>query len=124
MWITTQKGFYSVVAFDPERDPAAGPKLPAGTHFLVRARARADLEALQRWIPDLIVREDSTADYRFRTVVSRVDWDRVLTSEAGLIDYANFKDRVGKTMGDDREELYTRVWAILRAIREDERDRR
>jgi hypothetical protein len=118
MWIVTQKGFYSVVAYDHDLDPMDGEKPSRGTHLLVRARARADLEALRQWIPELTVREDSTADYRLRTVVSRVDWNRGLVSESGMVDYtSDFKGRVGQVLGMDREALYTQVWAILRGIR-------
>jgi len=121
MWIVTQKGFYSIVAYDPERDPVDGPKPPPGRNLLVRTRARSDLEALRRWIPALAVREDPMADYQYRAVVSRVDWDRVLTSEAGMVDYtSDFKGRVGQVLGSDREDLYTRVWGLLGRIRETE----
>jgi hypothetical protein len=119
MWLITQHGAYSVVAYDPHRDPVAAERRSAGTNLLVRARARRDLEALRRWLPDLEVREDPAADYRFRTVVSPPEWDRVLISEARLIDYPNFKSRVAETLGSEREALYTRVWTILRSLQEE-----
>ena len=121
MWILTQHGAYSVVAYDPERDLADGPNHPTGTHLLVRGRADRDIEALRRWIPDLEVNEDRTADYRYRSVLSRTDWVRAMASEAAVIDYTtDFKGRVGEVLGSDREGLYTQVWGILRGIREDE----
>jgi hypothetical protein len=119
MWVLTQHGAYSVVAYDPDRDLADGPKPPAGTHLLVRARARGDLEALRQWIPDLLVHEDRKADYPYRAVVSRAEWDGAMAAEAAIVDYTtDFKGRVGEVLGLDREALYTQVWAILRGIRD------
>src|SRR5918996_4129473 len=118
MWLATQNGFYSVVAYDPNKDPVVGPKPSAGTHLLVRARARGDLEALRQSISDLAVREDPMADYRYRAVVSRADWDRAMVAEAAMVDYtSDFKGRVGELQGVDRETLYTQIWATLRRIR-------
>jgi hypothetical protein len=117
MWLATQNGFYSVVAYDARRDPSPGPKRPGRNSLLVRARARADIEALRRWIRDLDVREDLRADYRYRAVVSRAEWDRAMLAEAARVDYAtDFKGRVGEVMGLDREALYTEIWAILRRL--------
>jgi hypothetical protein len=117
MWLATQNGFYSVVAYDARRDPSPGPKWPGRKCLLVRARARADLDALRRWIPDIHIREDAAADYRYRAVVSRSDWDRTLAKEASQIDYeTSFKARVGQVLGFERESLYTQVWDILRGI--------
>ena len=118
MWVLTQHGAYFLVAYDPDQDPVEGDRPAAGTHLLVRARARGDLEALRQWIPDLAVREDPIADYRYRTVVSRADWDGAMAAEAAMVDYtSDFKGRVGQVLGLDREALYTQVWAILRGIR-------
>jgi hypothetical protein len=113
----TQHGAYSLVAYDPNKDPVEDESPPAGTHLLVRARARGDLEALRQWIPDLAVREDRSADYPYRALVSRVDWDAAMAGETALVDYTtDFKGQVGEVMGMEREALYTQVWAILRRI--------
>jgi hypothetical protein len=51
VWVFTQGGFYSVVAYDPSRDH--GGKTRGENLLLVRARVRNDLEQLRRWIPNL-----------------------------------------------------------------------
>jgi hypothetical protein len=118
MWIFTQNGTYSVVAYDPDQDPVEGERPAAGEHLLVRARARRDLLALRQWIPELLVHENRKADYPYRAVVSRAEWDGAMVAEAAMVDYTtNFKGRVGQVLGLDREALYTQVWAILRGIR-------
>jgi hypothetical protein len=121
MWLITQNGAYSVVAYDPDRDPVKGERPPAGTHLLVRARASGDLEAIRYWVPDLAVGEDRTADYPYRAVISRADWDRAMAAEAAMVDYpTDLKGRVGEVMGVEREALYTQVWGILRGIRDEQ----
>jgi hypothetical protein len=114
VWVFTQNGFYSVVAYDPARDhggPTRGEDL-----VLVRARVGDDLEALRRWFPDLEIREHRRADYRFRTVLGRADWKRILEAEVDSLDYTNFKNRVAHNQGHKRHEAYMRVWDAMRQL--------
>ncbi len=105
MWLLTTQGFYSVVEDRGSPD-----------HVLVRARAREDLEALQVQVPDLSIWEDSAADYRFRARLSRVEWIQAVAQMAAAVDYDNFKNAVRDRQGSARAQLYSTVWAALRAL--------
>ena len=105
MWVFTTAGFYSVVAHRTRHG-----------YVLVRARTRADMEALKAWIPDLQVFEDQAADYRWRAAVTTANWQNALASLAGAIDYDNFKDAVAERQGHDRARIYSGVWSLLRVL--------
>lgn len=115
MWIFTQTGFYSVVAYDPSMDHGQREANKADL-LLVRARVRKDLEELRRWIPDLDIREDTNADYRFRSLVGRNDWKRVLDAEVDALSYPNFKNRVAQRDTDERHHAYAAVWTAMRKL--------
>ena len=104
MWLLTTQGFYSVVE---DREDA--------NRVLVRARAREDLEALKRQIPDLQIQEtlDADHDYGWRDCVTRDQWVEATAELAGETDYPNFKSAVDARQGAERERLYSRVWAQL-----------
>ncbi len=108
MWLFTTQGFYSVVAHrdDPSR-------------VIVRARAREDLEALKRQIPDMRIFNDESADYRWRAVVTQTAWVAAAAVLAAGIDYPNFKAAVAERQGIERERLYTRVWAEMLGLQEE-----
>ena len=109
MWLITTTGFYSVVQKPWDR------KL--GT-LTVRARARADLDALRAaGLPELgDVLEDSNADYRFRAQAPKSAVARALQAQVSAIDYDNFKSTVGKRQGKKRAHTYLDVWGALRPI--------
>jgi hypothetical protein len=104
MWLFTTQGFYSVVE---DRDDA--------DRVLVRARAREDLEALKRQIPDLEIHETPPPahDYGYRAFVTKDQWREAAARLAGEIDYDNFKNAVHDRQGRDREHLYHEVWHKL-----------
>lgn len=107
MWLVTTQGFYSVVADrdDPHR-------------VLVRARTRADIEALGEQIPDLDPFEDPEADYHWRAFIDRADWERAVVRLTEAIDYPNFKAGVGERQGPERAALYEELWWKLRALQD------
>ena len=105
MWLITAQGFYSVVA---DRDDS--------TCVVIRARDPADLEALGRQIPDLVVFETPGRDYRWRAHVTRVDWERAAAELAAEIDYPNFKDAVAVRQGPERAHLFLEIWSALRRL--------
>ena len=110
MWVFTTDGFFSVVAH------RARPGF-----VLVRARAREDLEALAHRIPRLVMEEDVDADYRWRAVVSRAEWQNALAGMAGKIDYDNFKNAVADRAGARRAALYGEVWSLMRPLHDEHR---
>ena len=111
MWLITTTGFYSVVQKPWDR------KL--GT-LTVRARARADLEALRA--DSLPERgeglEDVNADYRFRAQAPKAAVARAAQAQVSAIDYDNFKSAVGKRQGRERAHIYLDVWGALRQIQD------
>jgi hypothetical protein len=114
MWILTQDGFYSVVAYSPERDQS---DLGGDDgDLLVRARTERDLGALRTHLPTLKIRRDESADYRFRTVVKRDEWVAYVSTAVRDLDYVNFKGRVAACQGSERARIYGRVWAELHQL--------
>jgi len=103
MWLTTTRGFYSVVE---HRD---NPEM-----VLVRGRKRAHLEALQELcefpLPDVSL--DPKADYPFRMTVPKAVVARLAYEFVMNIDYPNFKSEAVKR---DRQatDVYHSVWSAL-----------
>lgn len=101
MWLMTTRGFHSAVAHrdDPDR-------------VLVRARCRADIEALG----DLLAGEPillQDADYAWRVEATRAEWQAAVRVLAAEIDYPNFK---GAIRDDAHHAAYLAVWSALRAL--------
>ena len=111
MWLITAIGFYSIV----QKTEDGG----AGT-LTVRARARADLEALRtKYLPELgVIVERDDADYRFRAQAPQAAVAEAVRRAVADIDYDNFKDAVGERQGLAREGVYHRVWHELLAIQQ------
>lgn len=106
MWLITPIGFFSVV--QKPTDAAAGT-------LTIRARVRADLEALrEQHLPGLgEVVESHTNDYRFRAVAPRYEVANAMAAMVNGLDYANFKNQVSKVQGASRAHLYHDVWDVL-----------
>ncbi len=111
MWLMTTRGFYSAVS--------AGPGL-----VQIRARRRADLEALLELLPASrrrIVRT-ATADYPWRVVTTARGWRRAAAALAGEAEaYTNFKAAV-QAGNAGRARLYHEVWSTLMAIEREEEE--
>jgi len=109
MWLITTTGFYSVVQKPWDR---------ATDTLTVRARARADLDALREaGLPELgEIKDDPKADYRFRAQAPRAAVARVVEAQVKAIDYDNFKSAVAKRQGSARANLYHGVWDVLYRI--------
>lgn len=109
MWLLTAQGFYSAVAHRDEPDT-----------IIVRARTRADIEALRAQIPGLEPIENLTADYRWRAFVTREQWRGAVASLAEKIDYDNFKNAVRDRQGRERAHTYHEVWRELMSLQQEE----
>jgi hypothetical protein len=109
MWLLTTTGFYSIVRKPRDRE--------AGT-LTVRARARADLDALRaRYLPALgDIVESETTDYRFRAQAPQAAVAEAVRRAVADIDYDNFKDAVAERQGRAREQVYHQVWHDLLRI--------
>ena len=106
MWVITSLGFFSIVCKPGDAK--------AGT-LTIRARVKADLEALRKQaLPTLgPISENMGSDYRFRAKAKREDVVKALTKIVEQIDYENFKDKVAETQGYKRAEIYEGVWSTL-----------
>ncbi|HEX7088663.1 MAG TPA: hypothetical protein VF192_00910, partial [Longimicrobiales bacterium] len=117
MWLVTTQGFYSAVAHWKKPDI-----------ILVRARVRADLNRLERQLPDANIKRrvyrDKRADYPYRIELTREEWATALMDLAVKIDYGNFKSAVGRRQGWNREKVYHRVWDVLVDLEPDHWGRR
>lgn len=109
MWLITTTGFYSIVEKPWDK---------TGGTLTLRARARADLEALRAaGLPELgEVLEDADADYRFRAQAPKAAVARAVQTQVSAIDYDNFKSAVGKRQGHERERIYHNTWHSLHEI--------
>lgn len=121
MWVFTQRGFVSVVEYDPKQDkhkgsPFAGLTQRRGSHVLVRSRVRNDLEDLRRVVPNMKIFDDTSADYKFRAVVRRKDFNKWLLLSADEIDYdSHFKEAAAQNSrgATGRYSAYMSVWSAL-----------
>jgi hypothetical protein len=103
----TAIGFFSIV------------EKPTGT-ICVRARTKGDLKAFVELIPGCgkMIRTPK-ADYPWRVLMPRSDFDREFYRLAGTINYDNFKSRVAET-NPERAMLYGPVWSHLMQIEREE----
>lgn len=105
MWVASVYGWFSVSESSVEPGK-----------IQVRARERADLEALQAatGIASPII-ETPTADYRFRLLVSRSAWvDVVAKTLAESVTYRNFKNAISATPGQRHKcPAYHEVWGVM-----------
>ncbi len=118
MWIFTRYGFFSAVC---ARQGDGGYGAPVDRdRIMVRARARAHLEALQARFPDQLgsceIRESSATDYAFRILLSKSAWSDVMAELARDIDYGNFKSEVARHQGSAGaayEDTLHEVWGTM-----------
>jgi hypothetical protein len=106
MWILTTLGFFSIVQHQDDR-----------TLVMVRARVRADLEALIQaagWEVPII--RTPYRDYPYRVIVTQRRAAQALSKLATDLDYTNFKSAVGQRQGHQRAMAYHAVWHDLQAI--------
>jgi hypothetical protein len=119
VWIMTQNGFYSVIAYEQKLDRvpwptsrvkdlvATGQKL-----LLVRGRSEDDMKYLVAQIPGAEYAE-TNGDYLYRAVVTEQEWTVFMAEQTEKIDYGNFKNRITQTQGSERHDIYMSVWSAL-----------
>lgn len=105
MWLFSVEGMLSVV--EKPGDAEAGV-------LTVRARVKADLEALRKHLPGApAIAATPGNDYPYRL---RADREELALASAQMVrdlHYANFKAAVAQQQGARREKVYHRVWAAL-----------
>jgi hypothetical protein len=118
MWISSVVGTFSVVQAGPE--PGKRPDAPR--KLMVRARVRRHLELLQRDHPSLrrypIIESEPHRDYRWRIIVPRTTFARVVAAMVEELDYQNFKGACAAS--PDLDPAYNTalhdVWAVFRRL--------
>jgi hypothetical protein len=118
MWLNSVLGTFSVVqaGVEPGRRPSAARKL------MVRARLRRHLELLQRDHPSLrrypIIESEPHRDYRWRIIVPRTTFARVVAAMVEKLDYQNFKSAAAAS--PDLDPAYVDalhdVWSVFRRL--------
>jgi len=106
MWIYTTIGFFSVV--EDRKDKKK---------LCVRSRHGGDLDAFRkRYCPSLgpTTVSKGHSDYAARAFAGKRAFANAMFRIAGDIDYTNYKSRVMKTQGWDREGIYMRVWGVMK----------
>lgn len=105
-WFFTTIGFFSVT------EPRDGD----GKTLQVRARVLSDLTALRKqFLPELgSIRSKIGTDYPYRSFISKEDFALGMARIVLSIDYSNFKATVDKKQGLAREQLYMKVWQVMR----------
>jgi ASC-1-like (ASCH) protein len=98
MWISTNKGFISIVR-DRQNDDA----------LLVRARRKQHLEEIFPEFKSSII-ETRHADYRWRVFIKEKDVMVIIARQISLIDYDNFKNSV---RDEDLHDAYSEVWSVM-----------
>jgi len=121
MWLLTDRGFFSVVAYDRQKARRSGlPDHDDPENWLV---VRTRVEADARWAAERTGAEvfEITGDYRFRLIVPRAVWRGVVAEAIDAIEYGNFKNRVMDVQGIGRERVYGHVWRELLSLQSAER---
>lgn len=114
MWVFTKSGFYSAIEYEPHRHPEEAEQIGAvgGSHVLVRGRVQKDIDVLAERCGSRVMCDDS-ADYMFRTIISRQSWADFLAQSAQDIDYGNFKSTI---KDHDRHSAYMGVWSAVHSL--------
>lgn len=128
IWLFTEDGFYSVVTYERTRDHGrlhesrpelADDPIMDGQILLVRTRDDDDMKRLvAKFAVPIRYRATPNADYPFKMLLAREEWARYLSEAARDMDYLSFKDRVTKTIGRDRHDVYMSVWSIMHRLRD------
>ena len=102
MWLFTKQGFYSIVSKGDDQ-------------WHVRARARKDLENLNRLAgTDHAIHRSNDADYRWRLVMPGAEARALIGKLAEDIDYSNFKGVVARTPGqEDKLGILHEIWSLM-----------
>ena len=118
MWVNSTVGLLSVVQAGPE--PGSRPNAPR--KLMVRARVRRHLELLQRDHPSLrrhqIIESEPGRDYKWRIIVPRTTFAKVMAAMVTGIRYGNFKSACAAS--PDLDPAYNTalhdVWAVFRRL--------
>ena len=98
MWVYLPFGFYSIV------------QKPGDDDLTVRARTRADLDALRsKYMPELGPDLGMATDYQHRAKISHTDFARGVSKIVGDLHYSNVKGETMRQSGAERCTVYSKV---------------
>lgn len=118
MWLFTRYGFYSI---------ACASKASGGIDqqtLMIRARNKRHLEKLQARFPLLAEAEIITTpiqDYRYRIIVLKSDWTRIVAELAEEQTWSNFKSEAARFQGKaatDYVHALHDVWSVMYKIQD------
>lgn len=101
IWIFLKQGFLSVVADRDNPD-----------RLLVRARVARHI---QQVFPSADVFTDDSADYHYRSFISRQTAADTISDSVRRIDYDNFKDAV---VSESMHTALMSVWVVMRNLQD------
>jgi hypothetical protein len=123
MWLFTRYGFYSVAcaskpsgALDPDT-------------LMIRGRRKAHLQKLQARFPliaDAEIVSLQNRDYRYRIIVPKDEWLKIITEMAREQTWSNFKSEAAQFQGTDGSEYVDamhRVWDMMYGLQRSENQR-
>jgi hypothetical protein len=120
MWLFTRYGFYSIAS----ATSASKPNGPTGpSDVMIRARCRAHIESLRKRFPELSeykIREWPNRDYRFRLIIDKETWVRVIAELAREQTWSNFKNEVADFQSKDHDYIHALhdVWSIMKNLQQ------
>jgi hypothetical protein len=120
MWIFSRYGFFSI-ACARKADGSVDPET-----VMVRARRKAHLAALQKRFAELAGAEVVTLeqrDYRYRIIVPKEFWARVMAALAEEQEWSNFKSEAARfqgAAGAEYVEALHQVWEVMYRLQESE----
>jgi hypothetical protein len=113
MWLFTRYGFFSVACARRPND-SIDPD-----NVMIRSRRKAHLQNLQTRFHELAAAELIALpdrDYRYRLIVSKPLWSKIVAELTNEQDWSNFKNEAARfqgTRGSDYIHALHRVWEVM-----------
>ena len=121
MWLFTKHGFYSAVCARQGEGNRTEPVDP--DRVMVRARVSSHLENLikhfPQWLGDVEVLHSRDTDYRYRILMEKNTWNKVVSELVSKMDYDNFKSSVGTNtaeVGLNYKDALLDVWQTMHQL--------
>jgi hypothetical protein len=113
MWLFTNKGFYTVVENQNDKNTV-----------ILRSRVRKDIEDFRKdFLPENTpkVTFHIDYDYPYRLIVPKKDFAIAMFDAVMDIDYKKFKESVREKQGSARSSFYTMIWSKMIDLEKDKK---
>jgi len=134
MWLFTKYGFFSCVCAHQDYAAKSGKVLPDKDKIMIRARSWDHLDQLTfrfKSLRDCEIVTTEDTDYRYRIIVSKRIFEKIVKKLAAEIDYDNFKNACAEFDGSTEEwspsgylDALHCVWDRMYRIQEERMSRR